>query len=83
MGKLVKIQNKKCTFYLDGRSIFVVLNGTLSQKFVIQTTSFKPLDQYAYVALVDCIYKRKFIDTDALGAHITSKYRLVPTARNL
>lgn len=83
MGKLVKIKNKNCTFFLDGRNIFVVLEGGLSQKFIIQTSAFKVLDQYSYVELVDSIYKRRFIDMSSLSAHIMNKYRLVPTARNL
>lgn len=83
MGALIKIKNKKCTFYLDGRSVYIRMNDGLSQKFVIQTKSFKVLDQYAYAELVDRIYKRKFSDINCVNKFILNRHRLVPTARNL
>lgn len=82
MGALIKIKSSNYTFYNDGRNVYLKTNGALTQKFVIQTTDFKILDQYGYAELVNAIYRKKINDTESLSSHIRH-YRLVPTARTL
>lgn len=82
MGRLIKIKSGKYTFYLDGRTIYLVLNS-LNQKYIIQTFDYMKLDQYDYAELVDSLYRRKIHNTDTLNQHIISRFRLSSTAREL
>lgn len=83
MGKIVKVRSRAYTFYLDGRRIFIKLDGVISQQFTIKTFDNAELTDEDYVNLIDAIYRKRIVDTQTLNNRLFSKYRLVTTNRIL
>jgi hypothetical protein len=83
MRKMVRVRSGRYYFYLDGKKIYIRIEGVLNQQFVIDTFTREKMDDLDFMRLVDCIYRKKIVNTDTLNEHLYSKFRLVPTNKRL
>jgi hypothetical protein len=82
MGKIVKIKSGNYHFFLDGRRVYIKTNS-LGQQFIVKTFAYGELTDDDYVTLMDAIYRKRIINTNAFNTEVFSKYRLCTTTRIL
>lgn len=84
MTRIIKVRcGKSYVFYLDGKRIYVKINGILNQQFLVQSVTMEKMSDHDYVNLVDAIYRKRIRDTATLNEHLYSKFRLVSTSKKL
>ena len=83
MTRLIRVRSGKYHFYFDGKRIYVKMDGTLNQQYVVETFTYEKLNDHDYIHLVDAIYRKRITSTASFNDQLYSRFRLVPTAKRL